>query len=217
MIIARIAALAIGYAFGLFQSGYIYGKAHGIDIREHGSGNAGTTNTLRTLGWKAGAVTFLGDCLKGVLAILAVWLIYHEMYPDSVRVLMFYAGLGAVLGHNFPFFMKFQGGKGIATTAGVVLAICPQVAPVCLVVFVVTVLVSRYVSLASILMVLAFLIQVPLFNYFGWLLLPQTAVLEFDILTAVFSVMAVARHHANIKRLINGTENRFGKKKEEKK
>lgn len=216
MIIARIIALLIGYAFGLFQSGYLYGKAHGIDIREHGSGNTGTTNTLRTLGWKAGVITFLGDCFKGVLAILIIWLIYHQRYPDSVSILMFYAGLGAVFGHNFPFFMKFQGGKGIATTAGVALAICPQVAPVCIIVFVATVLVTRYVSLASILMVLAFLIQVLVFNYFGWLMLPQTAVLEFDILTVVFSVMAVVRHHANIKRLINGTENRFGKKKEEK-
>ncbi|MBD9156739.1 MAG: glycerol-3-phosphate acyltransferase, partial [Lachnospiraceae bacterium] len=91
----RLACVAIGYVFGLFQTGYIYGELKGTDIRQHGSGNAGATNALRTLGWKAGLITLLGDCFKCVFAVL----------------LGMYAALGVILGHNFPFYLKFKGGK----------------------------------------------------------------------------------------------------------
>lgn len=119
MTVDRIICILIGYAIGLFQTGYIYGKTQHIDIREHGSGNAGTTNTLRTLGFKAGAITFAGDCGKAILAIFISWLIFHAQYPEGIKLLGMYAGLGAVLGHNYPFYMKFKGGKGIACTTGV--------------------------------------------------------------------------------------------------
>ena len=84
MILARILALVVGYFFGTFQTGYFYGKAHGIDVREHGSGNSGTTNTLRTLGWKAGAVTFFGDLFKAIIAVLIFYFIYRNTYPQAV-------------------------------------------------------------------------------------------------------------------------------------
>ena len=93
-------------------------KKNGIDIREHGSGNAGTTNALRTLGKKAGAVTLLGDCLKCALAILAVYLLFGRSHPQLVRLLELYAGAGCILGHNFPFYLHFKGGKGIAASVG---------------------------------------------------------------------------------------------------
>ena len=109
MTVGRIICILIGYAIGLFQTGYIYGKTQHIDIREHGSGNAGTTNTLRTLGFKAGAITFAGDCGKAILAIFISWLIFHAQYPEGIKLLGMYAGLGAVLGHNYPFYMKFKG------------------------------------------------------------------------------------------------------------
>ena len=109
MTVGRIVCILIGYAIGLFQTGYIYGKTQHIDIREHGSGNAGTTNTLRTLGFKAGAITFAGDCGKAILAIFISWLIFHAQYPEGIKLLGMYAGLGAVLGHNYPFYMKFKG------------------------------------------------------------------------------------------------------------
>ena len=120
MIVARIIALLIGYGFGLFQTGYLYGKSKGIDIRQQGSGNAGTTNSLRVLGWKAGIITFAGDLLKAVFAILLVKLIFHGTYGADTKVLELYAGFGTVLGHNFPCYLQFRGGKGIACTTGVI-------------------------------------------------------------------------------------------------
>lgn len=99
----RLLCLIIGYVFGMFQTGFIYGKINHIDIREHGSGNAGTTNALRTLGWKAGFITFAGDILKAVLASLVVRLIFRNTHTDSMTLLVLYTGIGTVLGHNFPF------------------------------------------------------------------------------------------------------------------
>lgn len=136
MIGARVIALGIGYLFGLFQTGYLYGKSQGIDIRSEGSGNAGTTNSLRVLGIKAGLITFAGDLCKAILAVLLVKVLFRNAYPDAVRILELYAGFGAVLGHNFPFYLKFKGGKGIACTSGMILAVCPMAAPVCLILFI---------------------------------------------------------------------------------
>lgn len=210
MILARIIALIIGYMAGLFQTGYIYGKSQGIDIREHGSGNSGTTNTLRTLGWKAGAITFLGDCVKAVIAVVIVHFLFNGM--DGLKVVELYAGFGAVLGHNFPCYLKFKGGKGIACTAGVIISVCPLAAPVCLLLFIGIVLVTRYVSLGSIFVVIAFLIQTIVFNHMGWLGIDGAYRLEFDIVVACFTAMGIWRHKTNIKRLMNGTENKFGQK-----
>lgn len=212
MILARILALLVGYFLGAFQTGYIYGKAHGIDIREHGSGNSGTTNTLRTLGMKAGLVTFIGDLFKAIAAVLIFYFIYRNIYPDAIRCIELYAGFGAVLGHNFPFYLGFKGGKGIACTSGVILAVCPLAAPICLVLFVGAVAITRYVSLGSILVVSAFLIQTLIFNAIGLLGIEGMYVIEFDVLAACFTAMAIWRHRANIKRLLNGTENKLGQK-----
>ena len=118
----RIICVLIGYAFGLLQTGYIYGKLHHIDIRKLGSGNAGTTNALRTLGWKAGLITFLGDCFKCVAAVVVATLLYRESHTEMLPLLAMYAGAGAVLGHNYPFYLGFKGGKGIAATAGLIIS-----------------------------------------------------------------------------------------------
>ena len=104
-IISRIISVAIGYIFGLFQTGYLYGKSKGIDIRTQGSGNAGTTNSLRVLGAKAGAITFIGDLLKAILAVLVVHFIFKDIDPEYAKLYELYAGFGAVLGHNFPFLL----------------------------------------------------------------------------------------------------------------
>lgn len=210
--VMRLAALAIGYVFGIFQTGFIYGKLHGVDIRQHGSGNTGATNTLRTFGWKGGVVTFIGDCMKSILAIILVKYLLGDSFEGDIKVLEMYAGLGAVLGHNFPFYLKFKGGKGIACTAGVAFAVCPAAVPVCLTVFLLCLALSQYVSLGSILMALLFIIQVFVFNFYGILGLEGAAVVEFNILTFIFGAMAIIRHKDNIVRLINGTENKIGKK-----
>lgn len=210
MIIARIIALVIGYVFGLFQTGYLYGKSKGIDIRKEGSGNAGTTNSLRVLGWKAGAVTFLGDLCKAILAVLLVKLIFGGRYPEYVRVLELYAGFGSVLGHNFPFYLGFKGGKGIACTSGMILAVLPAAAPFCLLLFILAVALTRYVSLGSILVVCAYLVQVIVFGQLGLLGLSGAVRAEFYVVSACFTALALWQHRANIKRLFGGTENKFG-------
>lgn len=215
MIVARIIAVALGYCFGLLQTGYLYGKKHGVDIRKQGSGNAGATNTLRVLGWKAGLVTFAGDLLKAIFAVVAIHFLFRNTYPDMIKVLELYAGFGAVLGHNFPFYLKFKGGKGIACTSGMILAVCPLAVPVCLALFIGSIAVTRYVSLGSILVVISYLIQVIVFGQLGYLGIKASGLPEFYIVSACFTVMGLWRHRANIVRLLNGTENKFGMKKKE--
>lgn len=214
MIVARIIALLIGYGFGLFQTGYLYGKSKGIDIRQQGSGNAGTTNSLRVLGWKAGIITFAGDLLKAVFAVLLVKLIFHGTYGADTKVLELYAGFGTVLGHNFPCYLQFRGGKGIACTTGVILAVCPPAVICCAVGFLIIVGITRYVSVGSIFLVSAYLVQAIIFGQLGWLKISGASRIEFYILSACFTGMAIWRHRANIVRLMNGTENKFGTKKE---
>lgn len=209
MIISRFASLFIGYCFGLFQTGYFYGKVHKVDIRQHGSGSAGTTNTLRTLGWRAGAVTFIGDLLKAMLAILVAWLLFHDKYSDSIKVFQMYAGLGAVLGHNFPFYMKFKGGKGIACTSGFILACYPLFAPVCLILFITAVGITKYVSLGSILVVLSFYIQLLIFGQSGFLAAAPGHLPEIYVIGGVFTILALIMHRQNIKRLLKGDENKL--------
>lgn len=205
---ARVISVLIGYLFGLFTTGYFYSRHVNVDIRKVGSGNIGTTNTFRTLGKKAGIIVFLGDGFKGVFAVLAVWLIFKGRYPDGIKILEAYAGLGAVLGHNFPVHLKFKGGKGIATTSGMILAFCPWAVPVCLVLFALSVFVKRYVSVGSLLVCLGFFIQTVIFGQMGILGAPEQALTEIYIVVGLICILGVIRHSSNIKRLINGTENK---------
>lgn len=205
---ARVISVLIGYLFGLFTTGYFYSRHVNVDIRKVGSGNIGTTNTFRTLGKKAGIIVFLGDGFKGVFAVLAVWLIFKGRYPDGIKILEAYAGLGAVLGHNFPVHLKFKGGKGIATTSGMILAFCPWAVPVCLVLFALSVFVKRYVSVGSLLVCLGFFIQTVIFGQMGILGAPEQALAEIYIVVGFICILGVIRHSSNIKRLINGTENK---------
>ena len=165
----RLICVAIGYLFGLFQTSYIYGRIKGMDIREHGSGNAGATNALRTLGWKAGLITFLGDCFKCVFAVLLVRFLFDRFYPnENISVLVgMYAALGVILGHNFPCYLKFHGGKGISATAGLFLSLDPLLTLVALVLFAGTVAVTRYVSLGSILVSLWLPVGVAIYGALG--------------------------------------------------
>lgn len=114
----RLICIAIGYVFGLFQTSYIYGKMHGIDIRKCGSGNAGTTNMLRTMGTKAGAITLLGDAFKCVIAVLVVRTLFRAQYEEILPLLSIYTAAGVILGHNFPFYMNFRGRKGNRSNGG---------------------------------------------------------------------------------------------------
>lgn len=209
----RLICTIIGYACGLLQTGYLYGKLNHMDIREHGSGNAGTTNALRTLGWKAGIITFLGDCFKCVLAVVIVHLIYGRSQADSITLLAMYAGMGAVLGHNYPFYLKFKGGKGIAATAGLLLSTNIWMALIAMVTFLVIVAITRYVSLGSLILVVLFVAEVVIYGQKGGFGLTQPQLYEIYAIAVFLMLSAFYKHKENIKRLLNGTENKLGSKK----
>lgn len=203
----RIVCLAIGYLFGLFQTAYFYGKAHGIDIREHGSGNAGTTNTLRVLGTKAGLIVFAGDCLKCMAAVWIVRLIFGNTYHNIIYLLCLYTGAGAILGHNYPFYLKFKGGKGIAATAGMVLSFHPWFILTGVLLFFVPFLTLHYVSLGSLLVYAGLMIQLVVFGQNGFFSeMTQGQLIEMYIVFGCLLVMAYWKHRDNIKRLLQGKE-----------
>ena len=203
----RIICLVIGYAFGLFQTAFFYGKAHGIDIRQHGSGNSGTTNALRVLGTKAGLIVFAGDCLKCVLAVVVARLLFGGSYGDGVYLLCLYAATGAILGHNFPFYMGFKGGKGIAATAGLILGFHPYFIIVGGLLFFVTFAITHYVSLGSLLLYAGFLIEMIVCGQLGVFgTMTQAQLYELYGVTAFLTIMAYWRHRENIVRLVRGEE-----------
>lgn len=207
----RVICLIVGYVFGLFQTGYLVGKLNHIDIRQQGSGNAGTTNALRVMGWKAGALTFIGDVLKCVLAVVLMRYIFRE--SDCAVLLGMYAGLGATLGHNFPFYLKFKGGKGIAVLAGLIVSTNFWMVPIPLAAFVVAVLLTRYVSLGSLLASTTFFLEVIMFGELGGFGMAWNYRLELYAIAGLLMILAWVRHKENIKRLLAGNENRFGSSK----
>ena len=202
----RIICLVIGYAFGLFQTAYIYGKLHGIDIRNYGSGNAGTTNTLRVLGTKAGILVLFGDIAKCILAIVVTSLLFGKTHSDMIYLLRIYAAAGAILGHNFPYYLHFKGGKGIAATAGMILAFHPYFIPVAVVLFFGIFFTTHYVSLGSLILYAGFFIEMVVLGQTGFFGMTQLQLIELYAVTAVLTVMAYYKHRENIKRLVSGTE-----------
>ena len=191
-----------------------------IDIRKKGSGNAGTTNALRVIGWKAGIMTFFGDVLKCAAAVVIVCLMYRG--SDCLPLLAMYAGAGVTLGHNFPFYLGFKGGKGIAVMAGLVAAnsfwnlpASLILIPVTLACFLIPVVITRYISVGSLTAYTVFLIEMILAGQLGWFDMDAQRVYELDIILFALTALAWYRHRENIKRLLAGTENKFGAKKKE--
>lgn len=185
--------LAGAYLLGSIPTGLLLGKAYGIDVRKEGSGNIGATNLYRTVGRKVGVITLIGDCLKGLLPVLAVK--FSSLPADYAA----WVGLAAFCGHVFSVFLKFRGGKGVATALGVFLALSPLAVAIALAVFAVVMLVWRYVSLGSITAAAVMPIAV-------WVL-GQGRVL--GMVTMLVATIVIVRHIENIKRMVNGTENRF--------
>ena len=210
----RLICLGIGYAFGLIQSGYLYGRSKGLDIRQYGSGNAGSTNVLRVMGAKAGAAVFLGDFFKAVFAMGAAQFLFgHGDGAANSALWAMSAGVGVTLGHNFPFYLHFRGGKGIACLAGILSTMDLRIMVSCMLVFGLAVGITRYVSLGSILVSLVFLAELIFFGSQGSHQVTEACFPEFCILGAFLTFMAIWRHRANIKRLLSGTENKLGAKK----
>ena len=204
-----LVAIVIGYLCGCFQSGYFVGKLCGLDIRQYGSGNAGTTNVLRTLGKGRALLTFLGDGLKGLVPVLIVKLWIGPASPGlNSELLQLILGLAIVLGHDYPFFLGFKSGKGIATTAAVMMAFDWRMGLCSFIIFVGIVAATRYVSLASVTLSAALIIEMLIFHWGRWDLL---------IMIIIYALFAIYRHRANIKRLMNGTESKLGQKVDVKK
>jgi len=187
----------LGYLLGSLNSSLLVGKVYGVDVRKHGSGNAGATNTLRTLGKKAAIFVILGDALKGVVACIIGGLIYD----DAGRMV---AGLGAILGHNWPLYFKFKGGKGVLTSFAVALMIDWKVALILFGIFALVVAISKYISLGSIIASAFF---------------PLTAYIHkgndrlYIVFSVIFAALIIFRHRSNIKRIVQGTESKFGRKR----
>ncbi len=193
-------AAIIGYLLGSISTGMIVSKlSGGPDLHEVGSKSTGATNALRTMGKKRGAIVFFGDVFKAQFACLFGWLLTGHFFG----VLL--AGLMAVIGHNWPVFFGFKGGKGVSSTVGVMLCTFPVAAAVCDVLTIALIALTRYVSVGSMFMVTLFAVLVSVFYSQGnWFVIAWAVVL---------AVMCIVRHHANIGRLIHGTENRLGTKK----
>ena len=214
----RIVCILIGYVFGLFQTSFFYGKMKGIDIREHGSGNAGTTNTIRVLGTKAGLLVLAGDILKCILAILLCGALFDASHPQEVYLLKLYAAAGAILGHNFPFYLQFKGGKGIAASAGMITSLAIydwKFVVLGFFVFFISLYITKYVSFSSLMLMGSLLIEMIVWGQLGMVhnLNPECRI-EAYIITGLMTALAFIRHKDNIKRLANGTERKIGEKKE---
>ena len=214
-VLAYIAVAVAAYLLGSIPTGFLVGRVRGIDIRKVGSGNIGATNTMRVLGKPAGIFVLLVDAAKGWLACHLAVYIYCPVTPETVSSLsttfhqiencIIVAGIFVVLGHNYPCWLKFKGGKGIATTTGVYLALAPWAVLIGLVVFVLVVAVTRYVSLGSI----AAAISLP-----AAVCLTQNGLL-LDVVSIALGALAIYKHKSNIQRLRNGTENRLTFKKKD--
>jgi len=202
----NIVLLLIAYLIGSIPFSVIAGKLlKGIDVREYGSGNAGATNTFRVLGKKAGIPVLLLDVLKGYLAVNLAW---YTPYVPSTEIyinLQLTFGIAAVLGHVFPVYVGFRGGKGVATLLGFMIAVFPEAALISILVFVLTLLFSKYVSLSS--------IFAGLFFPFGVYYLSENVVPTMMIFAVFVPVLLIATHQRNIERLVRGDENKVRLKK----
>lgn len=217
--LVTLAAVLAAYLIGSVNSSIIISKLIGTDIREHGSGNAGATNMMRTYGKRFGVLTLLCDVLKGVIAVALAYLIMYltarwfPFYEDDAAIVLlpYLCGAVVVVGHNYPVFFQFKGGKGIATSAAVIFMLDWRLGLIVLFGALLVMVLTRYISLGSI---------------FGGIIFPVatiifTILIDKDynyalIITSVFmGALGIYRHHANIRRLLDGTESRLGAKKKE--
>ena len=196
---SNLISLLMGYVLGCFQTAYLVARmAKSIDIREHGSGNAGSTNAMRVLGWRYGLLTFMGDFSKAVIAVAIARVLFDSQLAG------FYAGLGVVVGHNWPVVLGFKGGKGIASTLGILMAYDWRIGLFVWIVGALIIYLTRYVSLASMIMISLAPVCIAVLYPGAY----HALALAF-----ILAALGIYRHRGNIRRLLNGTENRIGQKK----
>jgi acyl phosphate:glycerol-3-phosphate acyltransferase len=202
-VIAILVSLLGGYFLGSVPFGLIAGRIHGVDIREHGSRNIGATNVWRVCGWRFGLPVFILDVAKG---IAATWVgrFAAAHFAGPVDWCLVVAAMACILGHSFPVWLRFAGGKGVATSLGAIIGMLPLASAIVFGLWAAVFALSRYVSLASIIAAAAFPVTAFFFH-------ATPPVLGFAVVAAL---LVIARHKGNIQRLLAGTERRFGKKKE---
>ncbi len=201
--LSLVISCIIGYLLGSLSGGIITSKlAHGPDLHTVGSKSTGASNVQRTMGWKYGLITFFFDAVKGLLSCFIAWLLTKDCMNDP-HMASLLAGLFCVIGHNWPVFFRFRGGKGVATTGAVMLYCFPVYALICIALTIVVIALFRYISVGSMLLVVSFFILSFFFSGMNACII---------IWAMILMIMCVARHHANIGRLIHGTENKLGSK-----
>ncbi|MFW6126024.1 MAG: glycerol-3-phosphate 1-O-acyltransferase PlsY [Chloroflexota bacterium] len=204
-----VAVVLLGYLIGAIPCGVLAGRlTRRIDVRDYGSGGMGMTNVQRTLGAKAAGFVFVADLLKGAAAVGASWGIFAAFRPDLLTWSLMAGGAAAVIGHNWPVYVGFRGGRGVSTSFGALLVISWPVALIAVGIFILVVALSRYVSLGSILAGLAMVLTMIVFVLFN---LEPFAYLVFGL---VVVTTVVIRHRGNIKRLLSGTERKLGQRTE---
>ena len=209
MIIVYVIIAIIAYLLGSISFSVIISKkVAGFDVREKGSGNAGTTNVLRSVGKKAAIITLICDILKGVVAVLIALLVGKIVKDSNSSLLVQIAGIAVIIGHTFPIFFKFKGGKGIATSLGVLLVTNWNIGLICLIFALILMAFTRIVSLGSIAAAVLFPLLV--------ILMPSNAYIvegNYIVFSLILAVLVIYNHRTNVKRLIEGTENKLDFKK----
>ena len=209
MIIVYLIIAIIAYLLGSISFSVIISKkVAGFDVREKGSGNAGTTNVLRSVGKKAAIITLICDILKGVVAVLIALLVGKIVKDSNSSLLVQIAGIAVIIGHTFPIFFKFKGGKGIATSLGVLLVTNWNIGLICLIFALILMAFTRIVSLGSIAAAVLFPLLV--------ILMPSNAYIvegNYIVFSLILAVLVIYNHRTNVKRLIEGTENKLDFKK----
>lgn len=214
----RLPSFVIGYLFGNISPGLLFARLSGIDLRKVGSGNVGSTNVSRALGFKMGILTLLCDCLKAIVPALLVYILFRFRVEGDIRLYMSYAAFGAVIGHIFPVVRGFKGGKGIATSLGFLIIAEPLTLIGCMIVFFVSVFATRYVSLGSLMCAVVLPIEGIILAVTGMNGYTKAAGVELCVLFMIDALICAYKHKDNIIRLINHTESKFyitkGKKNE---
>lgn len=204
--LSYIVTALVAYLLGSIPTGYLVAKARGVDIRTVGSGNIGATNAFRVLGKGLGIFVLLMDALKGWVAVQIGAALVNQLLPGApIEYLRITAAICAILGHNFTCWLGFKGGKGIATSAGVLLALVPLALAIILSIFIILFVTTRYVSVGSV----AAAFSLPFATWF------TTRETGLTIVTGAMGALAILKHRKNIQRLLNGTENRIQFKKKE--
>ena len=209
----RLLFIVIGYLFGMFQTGHFYGKLVNVDLHKCRSGNPGATIALRVMGLKGGLIVFFFDCMKAFIPCFTVRMIFRGQPMEYVYYV--WTAFGVIIGNNYPFYLKFKGGKGVAATGGLTMALNGPMTIIGIIIFFSLAFITRYVSVASIIIAISLSAMAVLFSMpsIGWMPIKTPQRIEFLVVWIFLMALMIWRHKSNIKRLLNGTENRFGSKK----